>query len=109
MNHRIAGRLTLLWLALSALGSNDFSEQAFECESAAAHLFDCCPEAYIPENACWHDTESCADGPVPVFSTHTSQCLQERSCDELRANVCPELTPELYMDGDWPLLEVGPC
>jgi hypothetical protein len=55
-----------------------------ECEEATAHLHDCCG-GFDPSNFHCKYVEGCDSTTHPDLSIQTSVCIQDQSCDALKA------------------------
>lgn len=77
---------TRWWLVLLvagglSTGSFEIQESEYKCESALAHMADCCP-GFEPSNyACYQ--EGCGD-VVPDLQIADSDCIRSKSCHELK-------------------------
>jgi hypothetical protein len=68
--------------ALMLLGFSGLREDEIECEHAMAHLAACCPEFAVEEGVCNYN-DGCGTTRLTVLTVDTSECIQERSCDEI--------------------------
>jgi hypothetical protein len=64
------------------------SENSFYCENAASHLEECCPSFSATSDICRPDI-SCG-GETPLwFTTEESECILDRSCEDIvAAKIC---------------------
>jgi hypothetical protein len=69
-------------LAFVLLGS--IREDEFQCEEAAIHLDDCCPELATQSIDCWYDPGGCGADPKPtMLSVRQSKCIRSLDCAAL--------------------------
>ncbi len=77
---RPSSALLLLLLAGLSTGGFEIKESEYKCESALAHLKDCCP-SFEPSNySCY--SEACTD-VQPDLTIADSDCLRAKTCREL--------------------------
>lgn len=77
-------RILLPFLTLLLYGFISLTPEEIECEHAAAAIEDCCPEVDFTSLTCVADA-TCGPQVFPAFDEATSECLQQLSCDEMRA------------------------
>jgi hypothetical protein len=104
LDMRRSGVLAVV-VALPLMGSGDWlREDEFECESAVAHLQECCPEDLeLDGEACVY-ASGCDSETLPILSVSDARCLEVLSCSEIEENdLCEtvaELTNPTYDDGE---------
>lgn len=72
--------LLLVFATGLSTGGFEIEEAEYKCESAVAHLADCCP-GFEPSNyACYADGCSDVEADIAVAD---ADCLRKKSCKEL--------------------------
>jgi len=88
-------RIASVLMALASTAAFDFTEEAFECEHAAAHLEACCAGLELYSDLCQHDTGCDADA-IPELSIDESTCVQRLACEDLVAQgICNQAAEDL--------------
>ncbi len=79
--------LALVFVALSCAG---IREDEFDCESAVAHLSECCPQFDAQLVDCTYQPSQACSSPVyPDLGVQQSNCIRNESCETLRSSgVC---------------------
>jgi hypothetical protein len=60
-------------------------EDEFQCESAVAHLQNCCP-SFSPSSIHCEFIQECENVTRPDLSVDTSKCLRDMDCDTVRSS-----------------------
>lgn len=74
-------------VALYACGTMREDEQY--CEEAVSRLVGCCPGFDLTQISCQY-SEGCtgSNDQFPALTIEESECIRDRSCDQLRAGIC---------------------
>lgn len=84
--------LTMALASWALLGFGELRRDEVECESAIAHLQDCCPDDFaVVPGACDYG-HGCGTTYLPILAEDQSLCIQELSCGEIEArDLCREV------------------
>lgn len=80
------GRIPKLFVLLAfsaglSTGGFEIEEAEYKCESAVAHLDECCDD-FVPSNyACYQDGCRDVDADIPIPQ---ADCIRKKSCDDLK-------------------------
>jgi hypothetical protein len=95
---RLGGVKKRWGLALAVVGLfgfEDFEIDEMECEHAIAHLEECCDDTFaVSEEAC-NGFSGCGTTQKPILGEQQSECVQERTCDEIARDKLCEKVPLL--------------
>src|SRR4051812_18006692 len=70
----------------------DLDRGELECEQAASHLEECCPELELTRLSCVQKGGCGREEEGTVISMHESECIRDASCDELvDAMICERI------------------
>lgn len=61
----------------------DIRESEMLCEEAVSHLDECCPDIDPRRLNCVYQ-QGCGTDLTPVLTVNASECIRERSCEELK-------------------------
>jgi hypothetical protein len=88
-------------MALVGPACSGIREDEFDCESAVAHLADCCPGFHAALVYCTYQApEGCSSGVYPDLSLGQSACIRAESCEALvSSDVCARAEKLLPPDG----------
>jgi hypothetical protein len=65
-----------------------FRQDEVQCEEMAAHLAECCDD-FDPKVVSCEYVDGCTSDSYPSVSVDESQCIREKSCEQVRAqNIC---------------------
>jgi hypothetical protein len=82
---RLLRLVVTMAVAVIWLGSGGLREDEFQCEQAVAHLHDCCPDLEPHAITCSYSKGYCGYRVDTAFSIKESLCIQDSSCEVIRA------------------------
>jgi hypothetical protein len=95
------------------LSCGEIREDEMLCEESVSKLTDCCPELDPHRFICIYDQSCTGANLQPIFSAKASECIHDRSCDDLRARGTCEGLRVLSLDptarADIPAFEKEAC
>jgi hypothetical protein len=97
---RSGATLTAAVLVAVALSCAGIREDEFDCESAVAHLSDCCPQFNAQLIDCTYQAPQACGSPVyPDLGVTQSTCIRNESCETLRSSGVCTRAQSLPLDG----------
>jgi hypothetical protein len=97
---RRGATLTAGVLVAVALSCAGIREDEFDCESAVAHLSDCCPQFNAQLVDCTYQApQACGATVYPDLGVAQSNCIRGESCETLRASGVCTRAQSLPLDG----------
>jgi hypothetical protein len=104
---RRGGRGLLLSAVVLVTFACSFRPDEFDCENAAAHLYQCCP-GFDPNTIYCDYSDFC--GPVyPDIGVDESSCIRSKSCDTLRSTGICDRALQVNQSTGRPLSQTAIC
>jgi hypothetical protein len=106
----VLGTIAVVAVVLSC---GEIREDEMKCEESVSKLTDCCPNLDPHRFVCIYDQRGCnGQQLVPIFSSKASDCIENRTCDDLKAKSCDhfrELSYDVREVRDIPAFEKEAC